>query len=115
MLDEKEDEGMGVAMIRYGETVSFIQHVDTQLWLSYQTSEVTKKGLGTNISARICPQIVLTLGKVEEKKAVPLKDGHMDDCYTLFMALAEESKSARVIRKCSSVLNRFLKYVLSLA
>lgn len=41
---------------------------------------------------------------------MPLKDGHMDDCYTLFMALAEESKSARVIRKCSSVLNRFLKY-----
>jgi ryanodine receptor 2 len=93
MLEEKEDEGMGVAMLRYGETVAFIQHVDSQLWLSYQTSEVTKKGLG----------------KVEEKKAVPLKDGHMDDCYTLFMALSEESKSARVIRKCSSVLNRFLK------
>lgn len=49
------------------------------------------------------------LGKVEEKKAVALKDGHMDDCFTFFMALEEESKSARVIRKCSSVLNRFLK------
>ncbi|CAI4225083.1 unnamed protein product [Auanema sp. JU1783] len=93
MLEEKEEEGMGTATIRYGETNAFIQHVKTQLWLSYQTSEVTKKGLG----------------KVEEKKAVALKDGHMDDCYTFFMALEEESKSARVIRKCSSVLNRFLK------
>ncbi|CAI5451931.1 unnamed protein product [Caenorhabditis angaria] len=93
MLEEKEEEGMGNATIRYGETNAFIQHVKTQLWLSYQTSEVTKKGLG----------------KVEEKKAVALKDGHMDDCYTFFMALEEESKSARVIRKCSSVLNRFLK------
>ena len=93
MLDEKEEEGMGTTTIRYGETNAFIQHVKTQLWLSYQTSEVTKKGLG----------------KVEEKKAVALKDGHMDDCYTFFMALEEESKSARVIRKCSSVLNRFLK------
>uniref|UniRef100_A0A158P902 Ryanodine receptor 44F n=1 Tax=Angiostrongylus cantonensis TaxID=6313 RepID=A0A158P902_ANGCA len=93
ILDEKEDEGMGTATIRYGETNAFIQHVKTQLWMSYQTSEVTKKGLG----------------KVEEKKAVALKDGHMDDCYTFFMALEEESKSARVIRKCSSVLNRFLK------
>uniref|UniRef100_A0A8R1HP75 Ryanodine receptor n=2 Tax=Caenorhabditis japonica TaxID=281687 RepID=A0A8R1HP75_CAEJA len=93
MLDEKEEEGMGNATIRYGETNAFIQHVKTQLWLSYQTSEVTKKGLG----------------KVEEKKAVALKDGHMDDCYTFFMALEEESKSARVIRKCSSVLNKFLK------
>ncbi|TKR86981.1 hypothetical protein L596_011470 [Steinernema carpocapsae] len=93
MLDEKEEEGMGAATIQYGETDAFIQHVNSQLWLSYQTSEVTKKGLG----------------KVEEKKAVALKDGHMDDCYTFFMALEEESKSARVIRKCSSVLNRFLK------
>uniref|UniRef100_A0A915B3X3 Ryanodine receptor n=2 Tax=Parascaris TaxID=6254 RepID=A0A915B3X3_PARUN len=93
MLDEKEEEGMGTATILYGETDAFIQHVKTQLWLSYQTSEVTKKGLG----------------KVEEKKAVALKDGHMDDCFTFFMALEEESKSARVIRKCSSVLNRFLK------
>jgi ryanodine receptor 2 len=27
----------------------------------------------------------------------------------IFVALEEESKSARVIRKCSSILNRFLK------
>ncbi|GMS80971.1 hypothetical protein PENTCL1PPCAC_3146, partial [Pristionchus entomophagus] len=93
MLDEKEEEGMGTASIVYGETNVFLQHVKSQLWLSYQTNEVTKKGLG----------------KVEEKKAVALKDGHMDDCYTFFMALEQESKSARVIRKCSSVLNRFLK------
>ncbi|VDM52160.1 unnamed protein product [Angiostrongylus costaricensis] len=87
ILDEKEDEGMGTATIQYGETNAFIQHVKTQLWMSYQTSEVTKKGLG----------------KVEEKKAVALKDGHMDDCYTFFMALEEESKSARVIRKSGHV------------
>ncbi|KAK6101668.1 RIH domain family protein [Brugia pahangi] len=92
LLEEKE-EGMGIATIRYGETNAFIQHIKTELWLSYQTSETTKKGLG----------------KVEEKKAVALKDGHMDDCFTFFMALEEESKSARVIRKCSSVLNRFLR------
>ncbi|CAG9530378.1 unnamed protein product [Cercopithifilaria johnstoni] len=92
-LKEEKEEGMGVATIRYGETNAFIQHIKTELWLSYQTSEITKKGLG----------------KVEEKKAVALKDGHMDDCFTFFMALEEESKSARVIRKCSSVLNRFLK------
>ncbi|KAL4003146.1 RIH domain family protein [Acanthocheilonema viteae] len=92
-LTEEKEEGMGVATIRYGETNAFIQHIKTELWLSYQTSEITKKGLG----------------KVEEKKAVALKDGHMDDCFTFFMALEEESKSARVIRKCSSVLNRFLK------
>ncbi|KJH53389.1 RIH domain protein [Dictyocaulus viviparus] len=56
---------------------------------------------------------VMCQNKVEEKKAVALKDGHMDDCYTFFMALEEESKSARVIRKCSSVLNRFLNFFMS--
>ncbi|KAL3078921.1 hypothetical protein niasHS_014703 [Heterodera schachtii] len=91
--DEKEEEGMGIATIRYGETNAFIRHADKELWLTYQTLEVTKKGLG----------------KVEEKKAIAHSEGHMDDCYTFFMALEEESMSARVIRKCSSVLNRFLK------
>uniref|UniRef100_A0A914H250 Ryanodine receptor n=1 Tax=Globodera rostochiensis TaxID=31243 RepID=A0A914H250_GLORO len=93
MLDEKEEEGMGIAAIRYGETNAFIRHADREVWLTYQTLEVTKKGLG----------------KVEEKKAIAHSEGHMDDCYTFFMALEEESMSARVIRKCSSVLNRFLK------
>uniref|UniRef100_A0A914XP97 Ryanodine receptor n=1 Tax=Plectus sambesii TaxID=2011161 RepID=A0A914XP97_9BILA len=92
-LEEKEEEGMGPPTIKYGETVVFLQHLNTNLWLSYQTTEVTKKGVG----------------KVEEKKAIALEEGHMDDCFTFFMALEEESKSARVIRKCSSVLNRFLK------
>lgn len=27
---------MGVATIRYGETSAFIQHIKTELWLSYQ-------------------------------------------------------------------------------
>lgn len=36
MLEEKEEEGMGTATIRYGETDAFIQHIKTQLWLSYQ-------------------------------------------------------------------------------
>jgi ryanodine receptor 2 len=97
---------MGVASISYGETNVFIQHVHTQLWLSYQISEVTKKNLG---QFKRNKEIFQFLGKVEEKKAIALKDGHSDDCYMIFVALEEESKSARVIRKCSSILNRFLK------
>ena len=84
---------MGVPVIRFGETNAFIRHIEHEVWLTYQTSEITKKGLG----------------KVEEKKAITHSEGHMDDCYTFFMALEEESMSARVIRKCSSVLNRFLR------
>lgn len=36
MLEDKEEEGMGVATIHYGETDAFIQHIKTELWLSYQ-------------------------------------------------------------------------------
>lgn len=98
---------MGNPSIHYGETNMFIQHVHSQLWLSYQVTEVTKKGLGE--PERLDFNSVFCLGKVEEKKAIALKDGHSDDCYMIFVALEEESKSARVIRKCSSILNRFLK------
>ena len=50
--ETSEDEGMGKSDIKYGDTIVFIQHCDTGLWLSYQTTEVKKKGVG----------------KVEEKK-----------------------------------------------
>jgi hypothetical protein len=59
MLDEKEEEGMGQATVQYGETNAFIRHVEREVWLTYQTSEVTKKGLG----------------KVEEKKAIAHSEG----------------------------------------
>lgn len=51
-METSEEEGMGKSDIKYGDTIVFIQHSDTGLWLSYQTTEVKKKGVG----------------KVEEKK-----------------------------------------------
>lgn len=35
------------------------QHVKTQLWLSYQTNEVTKKGLG-KVRLRFCETLIIT-------------------------------------------------------
>lgn len=40
---------MGEARVRYGETNTFIRHVAKEVWLTYQTNEVTKKGLGNLI------------------------------------------------------------------
>ncbi|KRZ77566.1 Ryanodine receptor 44F, partial [Trichinella papuae] len=92
-FEEKEEEGMGVATVKYGETVIFLQHLQSNLWLSCQTTAVTKKNMG----------------KVEEKKAIAVEEARMDDCFILFKAQEEESQSARVIRKCSQILNRFLR------
>ncbi|XP_069116591.1 ryanodine receptor-like isoform X2 [Argopecten irradians] len=89
----REDEGMGKADIKYGDSMVFIQHSDTGKWLSYQTFETKKRGLG----------------RIEEKKAVMLVEGHMDDGFSLSRAQEEESRSARVIRKCQSLFTKFIK------
>ncbi|XP_071161899.1 ryanodine receptor-like [Mytilus edulis] len=89
----REDEGMGKSDIKYGDSMVFIQHCETSRWLSYQTYETKKRGVG----------------KLEVKKAVMLIEGHMDDGFTFSRAQEEESRSARVIRKCQSIFNRFNK------
>ncbi|XP_070180339.1 ryanodine receptor-like isoform X4 [Littorina saxatilis] len=91
--ETREDEGMGHADLKYGDSVVFIQHEDSGLWLSYITFETKKRGIG----------------RVEEKKAIMLVEGHMDDGFTFSRAQEEESRSARVIRKCQSLFNRFNK------
>ncbi|XP_048259812.1 ryanodine receptor-like isoform X9 [Haliotis rufescens] len=98
MSEGREDEGMGRPDIKYGDSIVFIQHCSTNLWLSYQTFETKKRGVG----------------RVEEKKAVMLVEGHMDDGFTLSRAQEEESRSARVIRKCQSLFTRFNKALDSL-
>lgn len=42
-------------------------------------------------------------------QATMLVEGHMDDGITFSRAQEEESRSARVIRKCQSLFNRFTK------
>ena len=44
---------MGCSDIKYGDHFVFLQHMNTGLWLSYQTFETKKRGVG----------------RVEEKKA----------------------------------------------
>ncbi len=46
MSEIHESEGMGSADIRYGDSLVYIQHMKTGLWLSYQTFETKKYGVG---------------------------------------------------------------------
>jgi ryanodine receptor 2 len=64
------------------------------LSLFLQTFETKKKGVG----------------KVEEKQAVLHEEGKMDDGLEFSRSQEEESRTARVIRKCSSLFTRFIKY-----
>lgn len=50
------------------------------------------------------------MGKVEEKQAILHEEGKMDDGLDFSRSQEEESKTARVIRKCSSLFTKFIKY-----
>jgi hypothetical protein len=44
--ENQEEDNLGVPTIKYGETIVFIRHVDSDLWISYETLELTIKGIG---------------------------------------------------------------------
>lgn len=91
--DDKDEEVIGVPMIKYGDTSFFIQHVDSQMWLSYRSYETKKRGIG----------------RVEEKQAILSAEGKMDDCLEFSRSQEEEAKTARVIRKCDALFSKFIK------
>lgn len=62
----KEVDGMGSPDIKYGDSVCFIQHVDSCLWLTYQT-----------INAK-CAR----MGGVQRK--VPFYISSKNDCLVVF-------------------------------
>lgn len=43
---KKDVEGMGVPEIKYGDSLCFIMHMATGLWLSYQAPDVKSTRLG---------------------------------------------------------------------
>lgn len=43
---KRDIEGMGVAEIKYGDSLGFITHLATGLWLSYQAPDVKSSRLG---------------------------------------------------------------------
>lgn len=45
---EEDEEGMGTADIKYGDSTVVVQHAATGYWLSYQTYETKKRGNHSN-------------------------------------------------------------------
>ncbi|XP_061698948.1 ryanodine receptor 3-like [Syngnathoides biaculeatus] len=89
---KRDIEGMGVAEIKYGDSLSFIMHVATGLWLSYQAPDVK--------SARLGPL---------KRRACLHSEGHMDDGLTLQRCQHEESRAARIIRNTTLLFNKFIR------
>uniref|UniRef100_A0A4W3IRR6 Ryanodine receptor 2 n=1 Tax=Callorhinchus milii TaxID=7868 RepID=A0A4W3IRR6_CALMI len=91
----KEVDGMGSPEIKYGDSVCFIQQLDTGLWLSYQSVDAKSARMGT-----------------AQRKAIMHHEGHMDDGLTLSRSQHEESRTARVIRSTVLLFNRFIRCVM---
>ncbi|XP_067101321.1 LOW QUALITY PROTEIN: ryanodine receptor 2 [Osmerus mordax] len=89
---KKEVDGMGVPDIKYGDSVCYVQHVDTCLWLTYQTVDAKCARMGG-----------------VQRKAIMHHEGHMDDGLTLSRSQHEESRTARVIRSTVFLFNRFIR------
>ncbi|XP_065200353.1 ryanodine receptor [Planococcus citri] len=92
VLEDKDLEVIGAPIIKYGDSTVLVQHSETGLWLTYKSYETKKKGVG----------------KVEEKQAVLHEEGKMDDGLDFSRSQEEESRTARVIRKCSSLFTQFI-------
>ncbi|XP_076834096.1 ryanodine receptor 3 isoform X6 [Brachyhypopomus gauderio] len=88
----RDIEGMGVAEIKYGDSLCFVLHVATGLWLSYQAPDVK--------SARLGPL---------KRRAYLHAEGHMDDGFTLQRCQHEESRAARIIRNTTRLFSCFIR------
>ncbi|XP_033127881.1 ryanodine receptor 2-like [Anneissia japonica] len=95
-FDNKGEQGMRQAEIKYGDSTVFIQHYSTQLWLTYLVSQ-------TGVSAHAA-----------ERKVVVHSEGHMDDGFSVVRARQEESRSAGIIRKSGTVFHSFISALDSL-
>ncbi|KAJ8288889.1 hypothetical protein COCON_G00015480 [Conger conger] len=89
---KRDVEGMGVAEIKYGDSICFVLHVATGLWLSYQAPDVKSSRLGP-LKRRACLHT----------------EGHMDDGLTLQRCQHEESRAARIIRNTMRLFSQFIR------
>uniref|UniRef100_A0A452HRC0 Uncharacterized protein n=1 Tax=Gopherus agassizii TaxID=38772 RepID=A0A452HRC0_9SAUR len=93
-VHKRDIEGMGVAEIKYGDSICFVQHVTSALWLTYQAQDAKAPRLGPL-----------------KRKVILHQEGHMDDGLTLQRCQHEESQAARIIRNTSSLFSQFIRYM----
>uniref|UniRef100_A0A3Q3BSM2 Ryanodine receptor 1a (skeletal) n=1 Tax=Kryptolebias marmoratus TaxID=37003 RepID=A0A3Q3BSM2_KRYMA len=91
VTQKRDVEGMGTPEIKYGESMCFVQHVSSGLWLTYAAVDAK--------SARLGPL---------KRKAILHKEGHMDDALTVARSQTEESQAARMIYSTTGLFNQFI-------
>nr|XP_055030657.1 ryanodine receptor 1b isoform X5 [Misgurnus anguillicaudatus] len=95
---KRDVEGMGVPEIKYGESMCFVQHQSTGLWLTYAALDAKAARLGTM-----------------KRRAILHQEGHMDDALTMSRSQTEESQAARMIYSTTGLFTQFIKGLDSLS
>ncbi|XP_072558334.1 ryanodine receptor 1-like isoform X2 [Paramormyrops kingsleyae] len=98
VAQKRDVDGMGTPEIKYGESMCFMQHVSTGLWLTYASVDAK--------SARLGPL---------KRKAILHQEGHMDDALTVARSQTEESQAARIIYSTTGLFTQFIKGLDSLS
>uniref|UniRef100_A0A5F8HC19 Ryanodine receptor 3 n=1 Tax=Monodelphis domestica TaxID=13616 RepID=A0A5F8HC19_MONDO len=88
---KRDIEGMGIAEIKYGDSICFVQHVASGLWMTYKAQDAKTSRLGPL-----------------KRKVILHQEGHMDDGLTLQRCQHEESQAARIIRNTTSLFSQFI-------
>uniref|UniRef100_A0A3Q3MUI7 Ryanodine receptor 2b (cardiac) n=1 Tax=Mastacembelus armatus TaxID=205130 RepID=A0A3Q3MUI7_9TELE len=81
-------DGMGIPEIKYGDSICYVQHVDSGLWLTYESADAKCSRMGG---------------------AILHSEGHMDDGLTLSRSHRKESHTATLIRSAVLLFTRFIR------
>lgn len=108
-------DGMGSPEIKYGDSVCYVQHVESGLWLTYQATDAKSARVGgaqrkVNLYLRgqLSSFLSLTLRPLC-LQAILHSEGHMDDGLTLSRSQREESHTARLIRSAVLLFSHFIR------
>ncbi|KAK2499180.1 hypothetical protein MC885_010414 [Smutsia gigantea] len=88
---KRDIEGMGIPEIKYGDSVCFVQHIASGLWVTYKAQDAKTSRLGPL-----------------KRKVILHQEGHMDDGLTLQRCQREESQAARIIRNTTALFSQFV-------
>ncbi|RMB90118.1 hypothetical protein DUI87_33458 [Hirundo rustica rustica] len=90
---KRDIEGMGPPEIKYGESLCFLQHSNSGLWVTYAAPDPKALRLG-----------------LLKRKAILHQEGHMDDALTLTRSQHQESQAARMVFSTTGLYGTFIRF-----
>ncbi|GAB0201892.1 ryanodine receptor 1 [Grus japonensis] len=98
VVAKRDVEGMGTPEIKYGESLCFVQHAASGLWLTYAAADTKALRLG-----------------LLKRKAILHQEGHMDDALSLTRSQRQESQAARMVYSTGGLYGHFIRSLDSLS